>query len=58
MPTEEGIDATPKWSDILPMLIEAATNGTSADVRDNAMSKLRRMAQLADSYVAEHTESK
>jgi hypothetical protein len=53
MPT---IDMTPTWEGILPGLIAMVTNGT-VEARNTAMSELRRMAQLADKYVAQEQAS-
>lgn len=48
------IDLTPTWSGILPGLLEVIENGDSFAARDTARAELRRMARLADAYVAEH----
>lgn len=48
----ETIDMTPTWQGILPLLLAAVENGTTAETRNNAMTELRRMAQIADDYVA------
>lgn len=53
MPTKAIIDMTPTWLGILPLLLAALENGT-AEGRNAAMTELRRMAQLADRYVADH----
>jgi hypothetical protein len=49
MPTM--VDVTPTWSAILPMLLAVYENGNFHGVRE-AEGELRRMAELADRYVA------
>lgn len=51
--TVETIDLTPTWEGILPGLIDMAVNGTSFETRSTAAIELRKMARLADAYVAE-----
>lgn len=46
------IDITPTWSAILPLLLAAYEGGTF-EGKHAAESELRRMAKLADAYVAE-----
>lgn len=46
--TRTTIDATPTWSAVLDLLLDAATSGSSSVAR----AELRRMAELADRYVA------
>lgn len=43
----EYVDATPTWSEILPVLLSGAEYGVKA-----AREELQRMAKLADAYVA------
>lgn len=43
----EYIDATPTWSEILPVLLAGAEHGVAT-----AREELHRMARLADAYVA------
>lgn len=45
------LDATPKWSEIVDMLVDMAHNGTVEQV-GTAHNELRRMARAADAYVA------
>jgi len=47
------IDVTPTWKAMLPVMIEALTNGTPTG-KQLAREELARMADLADHYVAEH----
>lgn len=49
------IDVTPTWSAILPMLIMVLQDGTPQGQAE-ATAELRRMAQLADRYVAAQQE--
>lgn len=46
------IDLTPKWSEVLGLLVHAACHATTAEARGIAMEELTRMAKLADAYVA------
>ena len=43
-------DITPTWSAVLPVFVAALQNGTAEGQRI-AMDELKKMAQLADSYV-------
>lgn len=45
------IDITPTWVAVLPLYLAAITDG-SPSAQDAARSELRRMAELADLYVA------
>lgn len=47
----ETIDITPTWSELLPTLIEVATNGATLEGRRNAMTELKRMARAADLFI-------
>lgn len=46
------IDFTPTWEAILPILLAVLTKGETAKNRNEAAIELRRMAVLADKYVA------
>ena len=48
------LDLTPSWTGILPGLLAVITNGDTVQARKFAEAELRRMAALADRYVAEH----
>lgn len=48
----EYIDFTPTWEAILPILLAVLTEGKTAKNRNEAAIELRRMAVLADKYVA------
>lgn len=45
------VDITPTWEAILPLLVEAAANGTTVEGRREAMSELIRLASLADTRI-------
>lgn len=45
------VDGTPRWADILHILIANIENGRF-ETRQAAMDQLERMAELADAYVA------
>ena len=47
----ETIDLTPTWSALLPVMFEVLEHGTPKS-RDEIRGELRRMAQIADLYVA------
>jgi hypothetical protein len=49
------IDLTPAWSAILPILLEAARTPDNKGY-EAAMSELKRMAEIADLYVASQKE--
>lgn len=51
----ETIDITPTWSALLPVFMAALEYGTES-AKDAARSELRRIAQLADCYVASQKE--
>ncbi len=51
----ETIDATPTWEGILPLYIAGIESGSFEGVK-NATEELRRMARLADLYVAAEKE--
>lgn len=51
------IDLTPTWEAILPMFLTALDIGT-AEGQAIARAELKRMAQLADLYVASQKEPK
>lgn len=46
------IDITPTWSGILPALIAIVENGETVEAHKTAEAELRKMADLADRYVA------
>lgn len=48
----EYIDITPTCRHVLPILVEAATNGDTSEGQRTAMADLIRMADLADAAVA------
>ena len=47
------IDMTPTWSALLEPLILLAANGENAGAREMAYAELKKMARVADLYVAE-----
>jgi len=49
--TRETIDCTPTWEGILPILVTGLLDGNDT-AKQIAKEELRRMAQLADAYVA------
>lgn len=49
------IDLTPKWVDVLPLLLEQATEGKTPEGRKKAREELIRLATLADIFNACHT---
>lgn len=51
------INVTPTWEAILPLLLAVYTDGNFTG-RKESEAELRRMAQLADRYVAEHKGEK
>jgi hypothetical protein len=50
--TGETVDITPSWSGLLPGLILLITDGETPEARKAGADELRRMARLADAYVA------
>ena len=46
------IDLTPTWEQILPTLLVIHADAETAKARETARTELRRMARLADLYVA------
>jgi hypothetical protein len=48
----ETIDMPPTWSGVMPMLLAAYSEGTTATARSTAFEELKRMAELADLYVS------
>lgn len=56
MPKVETIDLTPTWEAILPVLLAVITDGTPKG-RTEAEAELRRMARIADAYVAASKEA-
>jgi len=49
------IDMTPSWSDVLPMLLAAHSDG-SAEGIDIAQKELERMAAIADKWVQQERQ--
>lgn len=45
------IDATPTWSDVLPMLLRAIEKPHSKEAYRIAKEEIERMAKMADAYV-------
>lgn len=48
MKKPETINIIPSWESILPLLVEAAANGTTSEGRKAAMSELLRLARTVD----------
>ncbi|SPA17245.1 hypothetical protein [Cupriavidus taiwanensis] len=48
----EYIDCTPDWLGLLPLLVEAASNGNTSEGRKAAWTELQRMAKQADAWRA------
>lgn len=46
------IDLAPSWESILPVLLEIYSNAESSTGKSAALSELKRMAMIADLYVA------
>jgi len=46
------IDITPKWSDVLPLMLEMVRNG-EYNAAKTAIAELERMAETADRWNAE-----
>lgn len=51
----EYIDMTPTWEGILPILLDRVVHG-NFNAKDLASTELRRMARLADKYVASQNQ--
>lgn len=45
------IDITPTWRGLLPLLVETAVNGNSADGRRASMTELGRLCDIADGEI-------
>lgn len=45
------IDATPKWTEIVDLLLDMLDKGTPEQI-GTSLNELRRMARAADAYVA------
>jgi hypothetical protein len=56
-PMPEYVDITPSWSGILPLLLAAYENG-SFQGKAEAIIELKRMAKLADQWVAHEKAAK
>jgi hypothetical protein len=52
----ETINLTPTWRGLLPALVELAINGETLTARKCAMDELYRLADFADSVIAERNE--
>jgi len=52
------IDVTPTWAGLLPTLLAVHENAMTVDAKRTAFAELRRMAELADAYAAEHSPEK
>jgi len=52
-PEREFIDLTPSWEEMVNVLLMLYVNGDS-ESRSTARAEFRKMAKLADAYVAEH----
>jgi len=50
------VDITPTWVAVVPVLLAAIENGTS-EGRRLAIEELKRMASIADAYVAANKEA-
>lgn len=46
------VDITPSWEGVLPIYLAVIENSSSPHARKVAMDELRRMAKLADAYIA------
>ncbi len=52
----ETIDITPTWEGVLPVLVEVAARGETAEARKAAMAELVRLARIVDNMVARRGE--
>lgn len=52
--TTKTIDCTPTWSGILPVILALIQN---PNTKKDGMIELKRMAELADAYVAENKKN-
>lgn len=50
------IDVCPTWEAIIPLLVEAAANGTTPKARSEAMGELLRLARVVDQMNAQARE--
>ncbi len=46
----------PTWKGIMPLLLEVAINGETAEGRENAKEEILRCAEVADEYIAKERE--
>lgn len=46
--TEKGIDVTPTWESLMPVLIDAAAQGNA-----HAVQELTKLARIVDAHIAE-----
>ncbi len=47
------VELVPTWEGVIPLLVEAAANGTTTEARKTAMDELRRLARIVDERNAE-----
>lgn len=47
-PTPKTVSIVPSWERVIPLLVEAAANGTTAEARRAAMGELLRLARIID----------
>jgi hypothetical protein len=50
------IDMTPSWEGLLPLFLDTLQDPKRADLHEQTLVELRRMAKLADAYAAEHKD--
>lgn len=56
-PKPKAVSIVPTWESVIPVLVEAAANGTTAAGRKAAMDELRRLARIVDQMNAEVQEA-
>lgn len=44
----KGIDLTPTWEALIPVLVEVAARGTTPEAQQEAMGELLRLARIVD----------
>lgn len=52
-PKVQGKHLPPTWEGVLPILVEAAANGTNEEGRRAAWEELRRLCRIVDCMIAE-----
>lgn len=52
-PTPKTVSIVPTWEGVIPLLVEAAANGSTAEARKEAMGELLRLARTVDQMNAE-----